>query len=297
MKKWFCLLLILLLPVFACAEFIVEEEAAYPMFPYEFKGEKKVRSYESATLRYTVESCHVGAKHTLMYVSKVWMASPGEQIKKGTSPYHKSLMLPSEMAKQVEGAALVINGSGYVSPVFPWIPENYPGVSEDYHYTPLGSICITNGELLRDLEGVPYYGLTLEKDGLHMYVGAENEDVLSRDPMQTWSFYVGCPLIEDHESILDREWDFANNRAIRTIIAQMNRNNYVILTVTSSHGLTLLEATDWLMETFDPNWAYDLDGGPSSALLCRNFGKKTLKTIYGNTSKDVDIMAFVELGN
>lgn len=112
-------------------------------------------------------------------------------------------------------------------------------MSEDYYFTALGSLVITNGEVLRCLPGVPYYGLTLEADGLHLYVGADNDAVLANAPTQTWSFYVECPLILDHTSILDREWDFANRRAIRTCIAKMDANNYVILTATSRHGLTL----------------------------------------------------------
>ena len=103
----------------------------------------------------------------------------------------------------------MINGSGYVSPVYPWIPENYPGESKDYYYTPLGSLTITHGEVFRNLEGVPYYGLTLEEDGLHMYVNAENGTVLARNPTETWSFYIECPMLLDNEDILPEEWDFA----------------------------------------------------------------------------------------
>ena len=77
------------------------------------------------------------------------------------------------------------NGSGFVSPLYPEIPENYPGVSEDYFYTPLGSLTITDGEVFRNLEGVPYYGLALDADGLQMYTGADNGEVLATEPSQT----------------------------------------------------------------------------------------------------------------
>lgn len=53
----------------------------------------------------------------------------------------------------------------YVSPVFPSIPDDYPGDSPDYYFTPLGSLTITDGQVFRNLEGVAYYGLTLEADG------------------------------------------------------------------------------------------------------------------------------------
>ena len=142
---------------------------------------------------------------------------------------------------------------------------------------------------------MPYYGLTLEMDGLHMYNGVDNDTVLMASPTQTWSFYERCPMIQDHQDILDRTWDFANKRAARTIIMRMDANNYVIVTATSSRGITLCDAVDWIHEQFDPEWCYDLDGGPSSALISRKVGKKTLKVVYGNKSKDADIMAFTEL--
>lgn len=198
------------------------------------------------------------------------------------------------MAASIEGCAFAVNGSGYVSPVFPWIPENYPGESADYWYTPLGSLTVTNGELFRNLEGVPYYGLTLEEDGLHLYVGADNEEVLAKNPTQTWSFYVECPMILDHQEILDREWDFAKRRAARTIIARMDSCNYVFITATSSKGLALTDADDFLLQYLDPEWAYDLDGGPSSALIYRRKGTKKLRVVYGGLSKDADLMGFVE---
>lgn len=274
-----------------------EVEESYipqPQYPYTYHGSKVLRSYDSPTLKYTVEPCVI--EGTDCYITKVWMEDPGRQIRKGMSEFHKHLAKPIDMAKQVPGAALVINGSGFVSPTYPEIPDNYPGTSEDYWYTALGSLTITNGEVLRSLTSVPYYGLTLEGDGLHMYVGADNEDILVRSPTQTWSFYVECPLISNHASILDRSWPFANNAAIRTVIAKMDMNNYAILTVTSKHGLTLLQVTDFLLENLDPIWAYDLDGGPSSVLMCRNYGKKTLTTVYNtyDTKVIADIMAFTE---
>lgn len=274
MKKLFAFVLAMMLPLTALAA--------------------PVRSYEGDTLRYTVDRIeYAGAE---CFVTEVWMASPGEQIRKGTSPWHEDLALPSDMAGEIDGAMLAINGSGYVSPVFPWIPEEYPGESADYYYTPLGSLTVTDGEIFRNLKGIPYYGLTLEADGLHMYVGEDNERVLAASPRQTWSFYTGCPMVLDHQLILDDQWHFANVPAMRTIIAQVDEHNYVLLTVTSDSGagLTLFQAARYLQDTYDPAWVYDLDGGPSSALLCREDESEELSVLFGNTSRDVDVMAFTQ---
>ncbi|MBR4080167.1 MAG: phosphodiester glycosidase family protein, partial [Clostridia bacterium] len=73
--------------------------------------------------------------------------------------------------------------------------------------------------------------------------------------------------------------------------------NYFLLTVThkTNPGLTMTQVVKFLQDNIHPEWAYNLDGGPSSALLARSNGDKKLKTIYGNNSKDTDIMAFAEL--
>jgi len=285
-KKLILWLLVMLLPVCALGE-------ALPVYPYTFSGEE-VSRYEAESLHIVVEKFQY--EGTTCYVSKICMADPGKQIKKATANWEVDIQYPSVMAQKIPGAVLVINGSGYVSPVFPWIPENYPGVSEDYHYTPLGSLTVTDSQVFRCLPGVPYYGLTLQADGLHMHVGEDNMEILQANPTQTWSFYVECPVVQDHQSILDPEWRFAYTPAIRTIIARMDDHNYLTLTVTSrGGGLTMTEAVEMIQSYFDPEWVYNLDGGPSSALLFRGSGEEELTALWGGMREDADIMAFVEL--
>lgn len=285
MKKLLLWLMLMLL----CSSCLAE---TLPVYDYTFQG-RVHRVYESETLRFTLESFDY--EGTLCYVTKLWMADPGRQIRKATGVWEESLAMPVEMAEQVEGAVLAINGSGYVSPVFPEIPENYPGGSPDYFYTPLGSLTITDGEVFRHLRGVPYYGLTLQQDGLHLHVGEDIEDILPNAPTQTWSFYEGCPMVVDHQSILDETWPFARAKAIRTIIAKMDDNNYLLLTVTNEegYGLSLIQCVEMLQTYFDPAWVYDLDGGPSSALMCRE-KDGSWKRIFGGRRQDADIMAFTE---
>lgn len=260
-------------------------------YVYEKTGDGTV--YNSPTLRYAIEVGQLDG--TKVYVCRIWMQEPGKQILKAGSPWHEHLAEAVDLAKKMPRAALIINGSGYVSPLYPEIPENYPGTSEDYHFTPLGSIAITDGVLLRNLPGVPYYGLTLEADGLHMYIGADNEEVLARSPTQTWAFYEPCPLIAGGESILDRDWSFAGRKAVRTVIAKVDEHNYVVLIATSLHGATLMSCTDFLLGEFHPEWAFNLDGGPSTALLRRRYGKTGHHLVYGARQKIVDIMGFAEL--
>ena len=288
-KRLFCILLCLMLcPLLASAEgdFFDEVEA-------DSVG-KIVRTYDSETLKYTMEKFIM--ENELCYLTRVWVQDPSRQIRKATAEWEKGLNYPERIAAKIPGAVLAINGSGFVSPLYPEIPENYPGQSEDYFYTPLGSLTVTDGEVFRNLEGVDYYGLTLDADGLQMYTGADNETVLASQPSQTWSFYTECPMMINNEDILPQEWTFADAKAERTIIARVDRNNYMILTVTRDRGkgLTLRAAVEFFRENFRTEWVYNLDGGLSSALLSRLNGKKNLRLLTKQGAKVADIMAFTE---
>ena len=250
--------------------------------------------YDSPTLKYTVEKLIYDGE--ACYLTRVWVQDPARQIRKPTSTWRKNVKGPQKILAQIDGVALAINGSGFVSPSFPEIPDNYPGKSKDYYYTPLGSLTVTDGEVFRNLEGVPYYGLALDEDGLQMYVYADNAEVLATDPVQTWSFYIECPMLRNNEDILPAEWKFADRRAARTVIGRLDRNNYLILTVSDERGrgVTRRRAAAFFQEHFDTEWVYNLDGGMSSALLTRKQGKKLIGTIYHGGSSIVDMMAFTE---
>ena len=230
-----------------------------------------------------------------VYVTTVWMADPGVQIGKATADWRKNVLPTADIAARAPGASLIINASGYVTRTYKWIPENYPGTNSDYYFAPLGSVTVTDGEVFRCLTGVPYYGLPLNADGLRLHIGDDPEAVLAEDPQQTWSFYVECPIIVNHASILDPEWKFTRTKAMRTVIAKIDANNYVILTVTSKGGgLTMARVVEFLLAEFDPEWAYNLDGGPSSALMYRD-EKGRLHTVWKNGQANADIMTFSEL--
>ncbi|MBR1686496.1 MAG: phosphodiester glycosidase family protein [Clostridia bacterium] len=254
------------------------------------KGAKVTRRFESDTLCFTIQK--TGIKTSTVYVTTVWMKDPGQQIRKVNAQWGAHLALPETLAKRVPEAALVINGSGYISRTYPEIPDDYPGKSEDYFFTSWGSLVMTDGEILRNLEDVPFYGIALNEEGLSMYAGELPEEVLASGTVSTWSFYDGCALIRDHEIIVDYAWEFADHLATRTILAKADHQNYVILTATNTKGLRLSTAAEFLKENFDPQWAFNLDGGPSSALLAWRKGTKRLVRVFGGERKDFDILCF-----
>ena len=261
-------------------------------YAYELKKGSVLASYESPTLTYTMRRYVLNSM--ACHVIDLKLTDPAQQIRKAASPWHESLSDALDLAETIPGTVLAINGSGYVSPRYPEIPEDYPGESSDYWYEPLGSVTVTDGTVLRCLDGVPYYGLTLEADGLKMIVGEDPESVLEHDPSQTWSFYDGCPLVRDGESILDTQWDFAGRRARRTVIAGFReKGHYLIFMVLDKPGVKLTHLTECLIRDFNVDWAYNLDGGPSSALI-RLKGQKKLTLVGGGDQKVADIMAFTE---
>ena len=83
----------------------------------------------------------------IAYLTRVWVQDPVRQIRKATSSWKQNVKQPEKLIAKIDGAALAINGSGFISPTYPWIPEDYPGTNEDYYYTPLGSVTVTDGEV------------------------------------------------------------------------------------------------------------------------------------------------------
>ena len=281
----------------ACVLFLCVSSAEGHLSPEPSMPEgTMVRTYESPSLDFTVERFSYAG--TRIYATRIWMQDPARQIEKGTSNWRKNLMFPSDQAKKLPKKAMVaINGSGFISKAYPQIPDDYPGRSADYFNTTYGALAVTDGEVLRNLEGVRFFGVTLEADGLQLYAGASTEEVLANHPIHTWSFYDASVLVLENENRTDRDWLFSNEKEARTALCRMEDGTLLILTVTkkTSKGMTLVELADFIIDAFHPLWAFNLDGGPSSTLLVRPNPTGTLKTVYGNTVKTADIMGFCEL--
>lgn len=292
MRKLFAILVLLfvLLTLLVCFLHFRNGDEALPVYPYAEEGDL-VAEHTSDTLRWRIERSEV--EGVTVYLTRICLADPGRQIGKATADWEENVQDTAALAARAPEASLLINASGYVTRAYYQIPDNYPGTSADYYFTPLGSITVTDGKVYRHLEGVPYYGLTLNTDGLHLHVGDDPAQVLAAEPTQTWSFYVECPIIQDHASILDPDWTFTRRRAMRNIICKMDEHNYLILTVTnqSGGGLTMQQCVDYLLSTFNPEWAYNLDGGPSTALMYRDEAGE-LVTVWRNRQENVDIMTF-----
>jgi len=269
MRRFLSLLLAFLcLP---CAV-LADELTVFPPETYEFSKRISV-SHESETLIYSVESFTLDTVPCLL--TKIWVRDPARQIRKANAPWGQSLGNPLTLAEEIPETMLATNASGYITRQYPELPESYPGSPEDYYFTTLGSLVITDGEILRNLEGVPFYGLALSDDGITLYRGEDNEAVLATSPRQTWAFFENCAMMENGEDLLPEKgaWPMAREQHPRTVLARVNRNNYLLLHVPNredSWGLTLYRINLFFQKNFETEWVYNLDGGYSSALILRD---------------------------
>ena len=293
-RKFLCLLLCLM----CCVTAALAEEPAdfFDQAEAESIG-RFVRDYDSPTLKYTMEKFLMEGE--ICYLTRIWVQDPARQIRKATSKWKEDVKTADRLAAKVQGAALAINGSGFVSPLYPWIPENYPGTNEDYFYTPLGSLTVTDGEVFRNLEGVPFCGLALSEDGITLYRGADNDAVLASSPRQTWAFSENCAMMENGEDLLPEKgsWRMAKEQHPRTVLARVNRNNYLMLHVPNredSWGLSLYRINLFFQKNFETEWVYNLDGGYSSALIIRDEKTSRLKKLAPNRQPVADILCITE---
>ena len=303
-RRILCLTLALLCLLCPClaedsAAFLSDEnaETVYPPAEYTFT-QRQYDSYVSDSLIFTIESFYLYNAKCIL--TKIWVQDPARQIRKANAAWGKSLSAPKELAKKIPEAVLVTNASGYVTKGYPDIPESYPGKPSDYYFTTLGSLVITEGKIFRELEGVPFYGLALSESGINMYRGADNELVLATQPRQTWAFFETCAMQENGIDLLPEQgtWPMASEQHARTVLARVNRNNYLLLHIpygTELHGMSLYRINEFFFENFETEWVYNLDGGYSTSMLYKPQKKNaTLVRLVPNVQKVADILCFTE---
>ena len=272
-------------------------QEVFPPEEYDFSKRVYTR-YESETLIYTIESFTLDSIPVLL--TKIWVQDPERQIRKVNAPWGEGLSNPLNLAREIPGVVLATNASGYITKLYPDIPESYPGEPSDYFFTTLGSLVITEGEILRNLDGVPFYGLALSADGITMYRGADNDMVLATSPRQTWSFFENCAMMEDGADLLPEEgtWPMAREQHARSVIARVNRNNYLMLHVPNrddSYGLSLYRINMFFLRNFTTEWVYNLDGGYSTVLIYKSQEKKArLTRLAPNRQPVADILCITE---
>ncbi len=262
---------------------------AFSYWPPALSESEIIRQYASPTLKITIE--RTAERGCNIYIARIWVAEPSQQIHKAAATWRKNLAFPGELAG--EEAVLLINGSGFLSPTYPSYDPEY-GKPEDNYFTSLGSIVMTGGVVLRQLDARDFTGLCLEEEGLMLRQGVPTREVAARAG-ETWAFLENSVLIKDRKPAL-REPRTPHERSVhrqfaaRTVIACTDPHTFIVVSIRKNkegYGFSL-EQTALFMQRFEPEWAFNLDGGGSSAMIFRG------QTLAGNQRQVFDCLYFAE---
>lgn len=273
----------------------VSDDDQEPSEQVEFGYEgTSIGAYKSATLKIDVEKFQYSSASC--WVSKIWVANPSRQFTKCGSVWKKNLQRPATLAKQNDKIVLAVNCSGFYSSSFSNANHAYGSDPETYNTTG-GSIVITNGKTLRNVSSVPFTGIAISPEGLNAYYEVPTSKVVDVKAFNTFAF----EHHNDREKFLYRngktcKFTMAGISA-RTVIVKVDQNNFYIITVKGASGKAGLKADQLktLIAKFGPcQWAFNADGGGSTALLFKSSSEKSLGTIYGGSRSVGDIFAVTE---
>ena len=269
-------------------------------------GAKIIREADSDTLKVSVE------KKGNYYVTRVWVLDPYNQIRKGTSNWGSDAMTPAKIISNdvatynYQNKIIVgINGSGFYNGSA-WTPYCSTSCQRDYKYTTEGGLAITNGKVVRSWYQDSYVDqgrndavYAISKEGyLEVYPNTNSysqserknlfDTIISKGYLNTWMFR---PVIMTNGTISNSNvlGTFLNGQKNRSIVCQIDRNNYVMLTALS-HGVSELKP---ILTGLGCKTAINLDGGGSVALLYKSKGGN-VETLYGGGRSIVDVFYFVE---
>ena len=269
-------------------------------------GANIIRKSESNTLKVSVE------KKSNYYVTRIWVLDPYNQIRKGTSNWGSNAITPAKIIENdvnshnfQDKIIVAINGSGFYNGSA-WTPSCSSSCQNDYKYTTEGGLAITDGRVVRSWYQDSYVDrarndavYAISKDGyLEVYPNTNSyseserknlfDSIISKGYKNTWMFR---PVIMTDGRISESSvlGTFLSSPNKRSIVCQINRNNYVMLTALS-HGVSELKP---ILTGLGCKTAINFDGGGSVALLYKSKGGN-VETLYGGGRSIVDVFYFVE---
>ena len=271
-------------------------------------GANIIRTADSDTLKVTVEKNEKGN----YLVARVWVLDPYNQIKKGTSTWGVNAMQPAKIiANDVEKynyqnkIIVGLNGSGFYNGAT-WTPSCSSSCQRDYKYTTEGGLAITEGKVVRSWYQDSYVDRSrndavyaISKEGnLEAYPNTNSyseserkslfDGIINKGYRNTWMFR---PVIMQDGKIASSNvlGTFINGENKRSIVCQVDQNNYILLTALS-HGIDKLRS---LLPSLGCKTAVNLDGGGSTSMLYK--GKNSnVEALYGGGRSIVDVFYIVE---
>ncbi len=269
-------------------------------------GANIIKSAESDTLKVSIE------KKSNYYVTRVWVLDPYSQINRGLANWGSSLAQAATITKNeiskygYQNKIIVgINGSGFYS-MGSWEPSCSASCKNQYNKTSEGGISIANSQVLRSWYQDSMVDksrndavYTISKEGyIDVYPNTNSysesarktlfDSIISKGYRNTWMFR---PVIMQNGKVVDSSilGTFLNGANKRSIVCQIDRNNYVMLTMLS-HGISELRT---ILPNLGCKTAFNLDGGGSISLVFKS-KNGNVETIQGGGRSIVDTFYFVE---
>ena len=265
---------------------------------------KKIREYSSDTLRYWIEDKGTYA------ITHIWVKDAYNQFKTGIKePFPQlgvstSIMNYVSKTKNYTNKEMIgINASGIVS-------DNFNAAAAkampNWKNSSKSSVVVVDGIVKRNFTSlnIPQvsaitYGL--KKNGYLDYYrlntyndipkNVANFNKMINDGVK-YNFAFSPVLI--HNGVINKNLKHDNN--IRQALGQIDKNNFIIITTTTSNrskGLSYASLAT-IMKDLKCIEAFNLDGGGSASLIYKPKGSNSVKTVLNTSRAVADIAYFVE---
>lgn len=264
-----------------------------------------VKEFDGDSLKYWVE------KFSTYYVTHIWVSDPYNQFKVAIKEPFPTLATATNImnyeinAYEYKDKALIgANGSGFVSDVF---NVSVGLVMPEWKYSSKSSVVIVNGEIKRNFTsinipkmGAMTYGLKsngyFDCYNLNHYQDITsnviNFDRLMNDGVKyTFAF---SPVLVRKGTITQ---GLSYIRDIRQAIGQIDKNNFVIVTNTTtdrSLGFSHYSLARLMHDNLGCIEAYNTDGGGSTNLLYKDRETSNSKSLVYTYRSIPDVIYFVE---
>ena len=278
-------------------------------------GANIVKQSESDSLKISIE------KAGSYYIARVWMLDPYTQINKavtsrwGVAREHPGTIFKNEVAsKNLSDKIFIgINGSGFYENGS-WTVQCGAEYYNKYNRTTEGGLVITNGQVVRNW----YQDAAVDKacfganelcrtdDSIYVISKEGNidtyqkfgrlqeserktlfEKIINKGYRNTWVFRPVL-MLNGKETSDSTALTGSVTTSKRTLVCQIDRNNYVLLVGDISNGQVIPVFKNLGCQT-----AFSMDGGASYAMIYKDKGGK-LETIVGGSREVVDTLYITE---
>lgn len=244
--------------------------------PYTYsKTGNVVGNYTDNSIKVSVEDINS------IKVAKIWIKNPSKQIVKGEAGWNVGNKELAEIISQIPNAIISCNGSFFYDDGSNWYPNSSTDIGKsEWKYTTEGHSVISNGVIRRNFQNTGYRAtvMGIDKNGQLMCQNIRN---LNADQMissyNIVNTFAGSTVFIENGKLTGEEntSGVVNNEAAgRTLIGQINYNNYILMT-----GYTTFTNAIKTGQQLDCSFLFGLDGAVSTSMLLngeyiRHFNRK-----------------------